>query len=91
MTSQDSNPSESKQPKLLPANLARQTQWEMYAIKEEDHQRMEGKTNPLSQSARPSTPVFDNPELDKNDEEGEMIYNRMKAEVKGLDSEEDQA
>ena len=39
MTSQDSNQSEGNngnKPKLLPANLARQTQWEMYAIKEED-------------------------------------------------------
>ena len=63
----------------------------MYAIKEEDHQRTEGKTGPSSQQNRPSTPVFDNPELDKNDEEGEMIYNRMQAEIKGLDSEEEQS
>ena len=61
----------------------------MYAIKEEDHKQTEGMKNPLSRSARPSTPVFDNPELDKNDEEGEMIYSRMQAEIKGLDSEDD--
>ena len=91
MTSQDSNQSEGhdgNKPKLLPANLARQTQWEMYAIKEEDPQKADAKVGSSSQQNRPSTPVFDDP--DKNDKEGEMIYNRMQAEIKDLDSEDDQ-
>ena len=61
----------------------------MYAIKEEDPQKAEVKVGSSSQQNRPSTPVFDDPDADKNDEEGEMIYNRMQAEVKDLDSEDD--
>ena len=61
----------------------------MYAIKEEDPHRAEARASSSKEQNRPSTPVFDDPERDKNDEEGELIYNRMQAEVKELDSEDD--
>ena len=50
---------------------------------------------PVIQENRPSTPVFDKQEYDaddKNDydEEGNLIFEQIKAQVKELDSDDDQ-
>ena len=85
---------------LLPEQKNRlSTEWEMYAITEEDPQAIQQKTGSLFQEQnRPSTPVFDSKleggdVNDKNDqdEEGNFIFEQIKAQVKELDSEDDQA